>query len=97
VLPPLQGSLDSNLRSIVPNDFLPLFDSHPSIRVVASNGGTSARLFKKHFPQDELKARGIRFLQLPSSSPAHAMKDAVTQKSNKWRELLRIDESGNWL
>lgn len=38
-----------------------------------------------------IKQRTIKIVQLPSSSPAHAMKDAVKQKAEKWRALLELD------
>lgn len=89
-----KGSLDSNLRSVTPNDFLTLFDAHPTIRLVASNGGTSGSLFRKHVGLAECERRGMRHVILPSSSPAHAMKNAVEEKTRRWRETLGVGDNG---
>jgi len=85
-----KGSLDSNIKAVVPNDFLPFLDAHPTITTIACNGGTSAKLFHKYFPRGELQRRGLIWIQLPSSSPAHAMADAVNQKTLKWKTLLKL-------
>ena len=92
-----KGSLDSNLRAVVANDFVTLFDAWPSIRLVASNGGTSYALFRKHVGVAELERRGMRHVLLPSSSPAHAMKNAVEEKAKKWRETLQVGDNGELL
>ena len=91
-----QGSLDSNLKAVVPNDILALLDALPSVRVVASNGGTSAKLLQRHCPLVELRRREVRFVQLPSSSPAHAMKNAIVQKTARWKALLQVDSEGHF-
>jgi G:T/U-mismatch repair DNA glycosylase len=44
------GSLDSDIKDEIPNDVQLFCRAHPSIRrIVFSNGGTTARLFAKHF------------------------------------------------
>jgi G:T/U-mismatch repair DNA glycosylase len=44
------GSLDSDIKDEIPNDVVSFCRTHPSIRrIVFSNGGTTARLFAKHF------------------------------------------------
>jgi double-stranded uracil-DNA glycosylase len=44
------GSLDSDIKDEIPNDVVSFCRAHPSIRrIVFSNGGTTARLFAKHF------------------------------------------------
>ena len=92
-----KGSLDSNLRGVLPNDFVTLFDAWPSIRLVASNGGTSFALFRKHVGVAEVERRGMVHVVLPSSSPAHAMKNAVEEKTRRWREVLQVGDEGELL
>ena len=89
-----KGSLDSNLRGVVANDFVSFFDAWPSIRLIASNGGTSFALFRKHVGLAEVERRGMRHVVLPSSSPAHAMKNAVEEKTKRWREVLQVSNNG---
>ena len=92
-----KGSLDSNLRGVTPNDFAALFDAHPSIRLVASNGGTSYALFRRHVGAAEVARRRLVHVLLPSSSPAHAMKNAVDEKTRRWKEALQIGDDGELL
>jgi len=92
-----KGSLDSNLRGVTANDFVSLFDAWPSIRLVASNGGTSYALFRRHVGVAEMERRGMVHVLLPSSSPAHAMKNAVEEKTRRWKETLQIGSNGELL
>ena len=92
-----RGSLDSNLRAVVANDFVTLFDAWPTIRLIASNGGTSYALFRKHVGLAEVERRGMVHVVLPSSSPAHAMKNAVEEKSRRWRQILQVSGNGELL
>lgn len=62
------GSLDSNISDEVPNDFAGFFRAHPHIAHVYLNGGKAAASFKKY----AAAACTVPFVQLPSTSPAHA-------------------------
>ena len=79
------GSLDSNIREPVPNDIARLLAEHPSIRLIACNGGTAFRYFRK-FIAPRLRV-GYRIVQLPSSSPAAARMN-FEEKLAVWRKLL---------
>ena len=92
-----QGSLDSALRAVQPNDLLAFLRAHPTIRIVANNGGTSSKLMHKHADVADWKRRGIRVVQLPSSSPAHAMKNPVEEKTKRWKALLQVDDDGHFV
>ncbi len=61
-----QGSLDADIRDAVFNDLASLRRRAPGLRLVAHNGGESARA-KCH-----VQALGLPVVQLPSSSPANA-------------------------
>jgi double-stranded uracil-DNA glycosylase len=87
-----EGSLDSDiiLESIVVNDIPGLIKTLPNLELIATNGGTASQLFKhyvKYPPQ-------IRWVQLPSSSPANARVTAE-QKFQAWSELLRLGAREN--
>jgi hypoxanthine-DNA glycosylase len=81
------GSLDSAIAagSRVPNDFSAFFKDHPHIRLVGFNGAEAANSFKRYV-QPTLSTEGIRFVRLPSSSPAHAV--SLEVKIEAWRKAL---------
>jgi len=90
-----QGSMDNAIQSPVVNNFAAFFAEHPSIRSIGLNGGSAAAFFKKEVMKQTRGSKGrglvpanVRVVQLPSTSPAHAMKDAVQVKTQKWHELL---------
>lgn len=69
------GSLDASidLDSAVANDFERFFADHPSIFLVAFNGKMAATLFRRlAAPALAKHADSVDYLDLPSTSPAHA-------------------------
>jgi len=85
-----KGSSDAHFKRAEVNDFLSFFELYPSIEVVACNGGKSASVFDRMLKDaPELRQR-LRVVQLPSSSPAHAMKNAVQEKTRVWIEKLAL-------
>ncbi len=83
------GSLDSAIQTgtRVPNDFAAFFAEHPGIRLVGFNGAEAQQSFARYV-QPKLQMEGVRFVRLPSTSPAHAM--ALERKLAAWREALQI-------
>jgi G:T/U-mismatch repair DNA glycosylase len=61
---------------------------HASIGLVAFNGGTACRLFARLVRPSLPAARiaALRFVTLPSTSPAHATLDPAA-KLHRWRVL----------
>ena len=82
-----EGSLDSNIRDEVPNDFEAFFHRHPRIERVVLNGRKAAKSFEAYVRpvQPELDVRAA-----PSTSPAFAAM-RYEQKSRQWREALLAD------
>ena len=76
-----QGSLDSQIRNPVVNDFAALCQRCPQLRAVAHNGATSFR----HTAQ--LQNLGLPTVRLPSTSPANASW-SFERKLAAWREVL---------
>lgn len=78
------GSLDSAIAadSVKPNDFATFFAHHRHVARVCFNGGTAARLYRRHALPD----RGIEFVVLPSTSPAHAAMN-LAAKRRRWVAL----------
>ena len=70
-----EGSLDTAIQrhSETPNDFAAFFRRHPQISVVFFNGQKAETAFRRHVLA-ELGSleRELRFVRLPSTSPAHA-------------------------
>lgn len=76
-----EGSLDSNMRDIIYNDFASLFETCPHIHTVLCNGGTAHGLFVKSG-----YAQGKTVVRMPSTSPAYTM--AYAEKLRIWKEML---------
>jgi hypoxanthine-DNA glycosylase len=62
------GSLDSSISDEVPNDINAFITRHPHLKAIGCNGKESARMFKKYIVGIE----NVKFISLPSSSPANA-------------------------
>ena len=63
----IEGSSDSSIRNVVPNDIRPILET-ADIRQIYVNGGTAEKLYKKYiFP-----ATGRTAVRLLSTSPANA-------------------------
>lgn len=76
------GSLDSNIRDHQGNDLIGLIATLPTLRAIAFNGGTAARIGEK-----VLGDHGDRhaIVKLPSSSPAYTL--AYADKLVAWQAL----------
>ena len=77
-----EGSLDSAIRDAVFNDLASLTRRAPGLRLVAHNGGESARARR------QTEALGLPVLRLPSSSPANASW-SFERKLGAWRAAFR--------
>jgi len=81
------GSLDSSIQAgtRVPNDFATFFREHPGILLVCFNGAEAQTSYTKHVLPG-LTLQGIRYVRLPSTSPAHAV--SFEKKLAAWRAAL---------
>lgn len=80
-----EGSLDSNIRGEVPNDFAAFFSAQPGIVRILLNGGKAAASFRKH--ASHLLLPSAQSVTVPSTSPAHAAR-SPDQKLARWRAAL---------
>ncbi len=80
-----EGSLDSAIEDAQPNDLAGLVARLPSLRVIAHNGGESARAMRA------TRALGLPVHRLPSTSPANASW-SFERKLAAWRGVFA--ESG---
>lgn len=83
------GSLDADIsEDAIPNNFRAFFHAHPEIRLIGFNGGTAARLYRRHVIQTLTDGqRAIATTTLPSTSPAHAGV-SFAQKAARWFDVL---------
>lgn len=77
-----QGSLDSAMRAVRPNDIALLARQYP-IEKILLNGQAAGRLFHRYFPQ---LTKEKTCLVLPSTSPAYTL--PFEQKLFAWRDAL---------
>lgn len=78
-----KGSLDTAIGQEVPNDLEAFIARHPQLEVIGFNGKKAEAMFNKYFTRKPY----IRYVSLPSSSPANAGIgfDALC---NNWERLL---------
>ncbi len=83
------GSLDANidLASEIANDFRGFFRQHRTISHVFFNGAKAAASFDRYVLPG-LGVRALRYIRLPSTSPAHASV-AYERKRAAWRAILK--------
>lgn len=62
------GSLDVNILDEIPNDLEGFIANHPNLKTIAFNGSKSQKLYDKYFKRNP----NIKYLALPSTSPANA-------------------------
>ena len=77
------GSLDSNLRDVVINDFKQLIEKYRTLNAVFCNGRTAYSLFKRYHCDINLPV-----FYLPSTSPAYTL--SFDRKIAQWRKILKF-------
>lgn len=75
------GSLDAAIKSPEAADLRGLIGGLPDLRAVAFNGGLAARMGRRILTDLE----GVALIDLPSSSPAHAI--SLSAKAETWAIL----------
>ncbi|WP_025135509.1 DNA-deoxyinosine glycosylase [Achromobacter sp. DH1f] len=87
------GSLDAAIRldTLVPNDFAAFFQAHPHVVRICFNGTKAAALYRRHVLPQLACGRSLQYLDLPSTSPAHAAA-RFEEKLAVWREALTRPE-----
>lgn len=79
------GSLDSNILNVIPNDIRKLLKKYPKIKTICLNGGKSFSTFKKYFP-DLLEKYDCK--KMPSTSPANA-KFSLDRLFKEWEDGIK--------
>ena len=83
------GSLDADIRgdTLIPNDFAAFLERHPAIVRVCFNGGKAAALYRRHVLPG--LAAPLEYIDLPSTSPAHAAA-SFERKLAVWSRALKL-------
>ncbi|MFU8789532.1 MAG: DNA-deoxyinosine glycosylase [Methylobacter sp.] len=87
-----KGSLDARIdkASVTANDFQDFFQQHQKIHTVCFNGATAEAMYRRHVLPG-VSALPMRYLRLPSTSPAHAAL-SYGQKFQLWQAALQRSE-----
>ena len=83
-----RGSLDTSIEDEIANDFAAFFRAHPRLTHVFFNGAKAETSYRRHVPP--VTGRVLRYMRLPSTSPAHASLPA-SRKLAAWRAILRAE------
>ena len=81
-----EGSLDANIKGAKVNDIQALIDKHPELEVIALNGKTAEKYFKKAAKMGVINPRKSVVLGMPSTSPAHTL--AFDKKLEAWVRII---------
>lgn len=86
-----RGSLDSSIEHERTNDLKALFRRYPGIGLVVFNGIKAERSFWTNASLDESIERRLRFITMPSTSPANTARADL--KRAEWMKVRRyLDE-----
>jgi hypoxanthine-DNA glycosylase len=83
-----EGSLDSNMRNVMVNDFETFFKAHAGIQAIFFNGAQAKKLFMSKY--QHIAAQKDTLL-LPSTSPA-AARVSFPDKLRAWQRLREACE-----
>jgi double-stranded uracil-DNA glycosylase len=84
-----ESSLDSAIdaSSVVPNDFAAFLTEHPQIQRICFNGAKAEALYMKHVRPRLAADPDVRYLRLPSTSPANAVLP-LPEKLRAWQAVV---------
>jgi len=75
-----EGSSDNTILEEEPNNFKSFFENHPGIKLIAFNGQNAKKYF---FTHSNFKPE-IKYISLPSTSPANTWK-SFEEKLTEWK------------
>ena len=82
------GSLDSNIKNEIPNNFVALFKQYPQIEAIFFNGTKAHDVFKKKLGFEVLAERD--YYKMPSTSPVPGRNiKTFEEKVEVWRALKK--------
>lgn len=78
----IEGSSDSSIKNVVPNDLKHIL-SIANIKQIYTNGATASKLYRRYCCDET----GIEDIKLPSTSPANAMY-TLEKLEREWKVIL---------
>lgn len=85
-----EGSLDSSIRNVIPNEVPNLLAEYPNIKVIILNGTATEKYFKKYFNHLYECKKCVR---VSSSSPIPGQNvKQLSDKKVEWKNALNIKE-----
>ncbi len=85
-----KGSMDVNMKNEIPNNIEGLLMKYPTIERIIFNGKKSEKLFWKYFD----KKSSIRYISMPSTSPANAQY-SLQKLVDYWKNAIILNASAN--
>ena len=85
-----KGSGDGAIRDPKPNDIQGFLRAHLSVRLAVLNGSSAGRYFRSAWPEGG--PSGVRYIVLPSTSPANA-RYRLPDLVDRWQVILAAVES----
>ena len=83
-----KGSLDSNIKSYVPNEIERFLALYPTITTIVLNGtGETTKIFEQYFAVAKMGQK-YRVISLPSTS--NSLAKALDEKLEAWRIVKEI-------
>lgn len=79
-----KGSLDNAIQNEIPNDLKSFISKHRKLKIIGFNGTKAESLFDKYFS----RRPGIKYISLPSTSPANTGID-FENICKIWRQILK--------
>ena len=76
------GSLDTNIQNVKPNNISDLIEKYPNINKICCNGNKAFELFNK-YSKAIMQEQKTEIIKLPSTSPANA-KYSFEMLLNEW-------------
>lgn len=83
----ITGSSDASITNVVPNDLSVILDN-ARIEKICCNGARSYEIFMK-YTEPSVRKYGVRYIKLPSTSPANAAW-GLKRLMDEWKRLLEI-------
>ncbi|MCW8827261.1 MAG: DNA-deoxyinosine glycosylase [Gammaproteobacteria bacterium] len=87
-----ESSLDSDIDegTIITNDFVHFFESHPQISTIYFNGAKAEHLFSRYVLPGLEEGLALNLHRLPSTSPANASY-SFSEKLDAWQIICATD------
>ena len=84
-----EGSSDSSIRDVIPNDITGFLRQNPTIKCIVLNGSAGAGMWFKRIFGELTEYPDIAVLTLLSTSPANAAY-SFDEKVSRWRKIVEF-------